>query len=341
MERSHRSQIFDKILKDVANGNAPRPRPRPPQSQPTPPPRPQVVNRDQVDTLRRRAEISFSRGEYEIALTEWQEAIEAAKASHVAPPEMVRLELSLGATLVKLERRDEAAAAYSRAEGILHSLNGPAAPELQLEVDLHRARLELAGGHFASAEKLYINSINRYEESEAGDRARLGRLYSELGQVYAEAEYLDTAIEIVLQALNIFENAKEPLYADQMRVFQQLASLAFKKNEMKAAESHLLEAYRIGQQSETVGNDELSKIEVTIGTIYAQLGDYNTASQWISNAIQRQEQETVQSWPLSLLHANLAMVNSQLNGGAQVPAPDCYWRSIDSQLTQMAKPETN
>ena len=338
IERSHRSQIFDKILKDVENGGSQRPRPRPPQKQPQQQQQPQKPKQNSVQDIaahREKAERAFARKDYETALADYQYALELSEHSDLDPVDLIRLHLAYGFTLQKLNRYEDSTNAYNRADSVLETIAGPAAQEIQVSVELHRARLEAACGEFSRAEKLYINAINRYEEHGSAEPLRLGRLYAELGRVYAEADYLDTAMEIVLQSLSILEDAKEPVFADQMKVFQQLANIAFKKNELKAAESHLLEAYRLGQQSDDVGNLDLSQIEVAIATVYAQLGDLETANQWLLNAIQRQEQEDAQQWPLSLLYVNLALIKGRQPEG-QDESLDCFWRSLGLQIGNLS-----
>ncbi len=331
-DRSHRSQIFDKIIKDLETGNKPR-RPKPPQRRD--PERPSSgTPQERIERLRENAESAFLRDDFELAEQNYREAVQLAETTPIDPVSKIRLHLAHGHTLQKLGRFDNARISYDQADIVLNTIQGPGSHELHVDVDLHRAALAQAQGDFSAAESCYIGAINRYEEQGTPNKARLAHLYSDLGRVYSEAGYLDSAVEIVLRSLNVLEDSGENHSLERVRIFQLLASIAFRKNELDAAESHLLEAYQLGQDVAEIGNRELSEIEVAVGTIYAHLGDFETAGEWFANAIRRQEQSDGSSLMLGMLYAQLALVQTQNSSREQ--APECFWRSIDQQLTNLS-----
>jgi len=331
-DRSHRSQIFDKIIKDLESGSKPR-RPKPPQRRdpgPSDAPGP-----DKIERLKENAENAFLRDDYELAEQNYREALQLTSTVQVEPVFKLRLHLAHGHSLQKLTRFDEARYSYDQADHVLAAIQGAGSHELHVDVDLHRAALAQAQGDFSAAESCYIGAINRYEEQGTPNKARLAHLYSDLGRVYAEAGYLDSAVEIVLRALNVLEDSGDLHSLERVRIFQLLASIAFKKNELDAAEGHLLEAYQLGQDVEEIGNRELSEIEIAVGTVYSHLGDFETAAEWFANAIKRHEQFDGSSWALGLLHANLAMILSRDDVNRQQTL-DHFWKSIDLQLTNLS-----
>lgn len=369
VERRRRSQIFDKILGEIeeTSGGGPPTPPKPPKrgfrksrpekpgpEKPEPPKevvadsKPQLPQLPKPPALSATAEYSqkkaaaeraSSAGDLRLAAHDFQQALELGARAGVDAAQLTRLQLEHADVLAKLSRNDDAKAALGRAEAMVHSVDGAAAHELRVLIDMQLGALALAMGEFSESERRHINAINRYEEHCTTDEVRLGRMYLDLGRVYFDADYIENAIEITLQAQHVFEGVKGDVRNELVAVYRQLAATSFKNGELESAVKHLLEAYRLATDASAANRRILTEIEITLATVYSHVGEYETAASWYTAAIEHQEQSNPRSkWPLSLLYANLALVQAR---GDLAPQSHCFNRSLDLQFTEMAMSPIN
>lgn len=381
VERRRRSQIFDKILSEDRDGgggspNPPRKPAKPPRGKrrkkdkggkkpesvetpaeepaaaeiekPVAPGKPQQPRPKGLSLTaeygqkKSAAERARAAGDHRDAALLYHQALDLALKAGVDATQQTRLHIEHADVLSKLGRDDEASNALVRAESTLGEISGAAEHELRVSIDLQIGSQALNRGDFSEAERRHINAINRYEEHCSPNDARLGRMYLDLGRVYFDAGYNDNAIEITLNALNVFESSKHDVRGDLVTVYRQLAGIAFKKGELEAAVKHLLEAYRLATDLATASNRRvLTEIEITLATVYSHVGEYETASSWFAAAIEHQEGSKPRSkWPLSLLYTNLALVQTR---GVGEPQSHCFTRSLDLQFAEMAmaRPSAN
>ncbi|MEM7010499.1 MAG: tetratricopeptide repeat protein [Verrucomicrobiota bacterium] len=350
VERQHRSQIFDKILsedREAQGGGGDGPKkskqrkeepkePNKPKAKGEKPqqPRPKGLSATaEYSQKKAAAERYRASGDHRAAAVNYQRALELAPKANVDSTQQTRLHIEHADVLGKLNRLDEAKAALERAEALLPSVTGAASHELRVSIDLQLGGQALYSGEFSEAERRHINAINRYEEHCSPNDSRLGRMYLDLGRVYFDALYLDNAIEITLNALNVFEHSKHDVREDMVALYRQLAAIAHRKGELEATVKHLLEAYRLATDSPNANRRVLTEIEITLGTIYSHVGEYETASSWYAAAIEHQEQSRPRSkWPLSLLYANYALVQAR---GAGEPESHSFDQSLTLQFTEM------
>ena len=327
LEREHRSKIFEKILKDMEEDRAARrSSKRNPKSLEVAP--------DELDSIRLKAERAAQHGDHATAAQEFERALKVAIRNSAANPiGLIELHLAHGANLQRCGDYPRAKEAFNRAQTIFESGASLSMNEQQVRIEEARGSLAFVSGDLNDATKHYLKAIQIYQEKCTVDMVRLAKLRSELGASYANSGDYDEALETVLEAVDAIESATQPSPENSMRLFKQLANIAFRKDEPNAAVNHLLEAYRHAQLADSPA--EMIELEVTLATVYTQHGEYETACQWYEAAISRQESmDSKARWPLSLLYASLAVVQS-LNHEEGV-AGDCFSRSLDLQLSHLA-----
>ncbi len=328
LDREHRSRIFDKILKDIEEGNNGK------RLQPREIGKTADVIPDQVESLRLKAERAARHGDHATAAQEFERALQiAARNSGSNPVGLIELYLAHVANLQQCGDYEKAGEALDRAQAVVDTGASISLSEQQVRIKAARGMLAFLLGDIEASEGHYVKALNLYEEACTVDAVRLAQLRSELGGVYSQAGLYDNALEIVLEAVAALEACSEPAPEDNMRLFKQLANIAFRKEESNAAVNHLLEAYRFAQEVDSP--TELIELEVTLATVYTQHGEYDTAREWYQAAISHQEKmEITARWPLSLLYSSLALVQSCTEQNAE--AVDCFARSLDLQLSHLA-----
>ncbi len=332
IERQHRTAILDRILNEDRDRSrlAERKRPaRPLLNGSTSAPIPSGTD---LQECRSRADRARKHGDFETAAQELDKAVRLANHTGSSnPAELIRLHLHLGSVLQQHGDCDAAEESFRKAEDLINGGFGPSLALERVDLDSHRALLAIAQGDPVTAERHLIDAINAYENDCEPEAARLTRLYLDLGTVYTEAEHFDKAMEIVLEGLAYLEESSDESPLEKMRMFQLLASIAFKKGELEATVRHLLEAYRFAQQIDS--QQGMVELEATLATVYTQHAHYETAAQWYETAIRRQQATNASArWPVSLLTANLAQVQAQFD---EPQATQTFTESVDLMLSYL------
>ena len=289
---------------------------------------------DEIDTIRLKAERAAQHGDHATAAQEFERALRVALRNSASNPiGLIELHLAHASNLQRCGDYEKAEEALDRAQAVLDAGASISMNDQQVKIEAARGLLAYVLRNTEVAEAHYVRAINLYEEACSVDPVRLAQLRSELGGVYSQASFFDNALEIVLEAVAALESSAETFPEENMRLFKQLANIAFRKEEPNAAVNHLLEAYRHAQEVDCP--TEMIELEVTLATVYTQHGEFETARQWYEAAISRQEDmESTAKWPLSLLYASLALVQSRTE--KEEAAGDCFSRSLDLQLSHLA-----
>ncbi len=329
LEREHRSRIFEKILKDMedqSNGVK--------KQKPAEPKKELRIGPDELNSIRIKAERAAKHGDHATAAQEFERALKVAVLNSSSNSiGLIELHLAHGANLQRCGEFAKAKEAFDKAQEVLEAGASISMSEQQVKIEAARGLLSFVLDDYQSAEAHYEKAIQVYENSCTVKPVRLAQLRSELGSVYAQISQYDKALEVVLEAVAVLEQAPDSTALENMRLFKQLANITFRKDEPNAAVNHLLEAYRHAQQVECP--TEMVELEVTLATVYTQHGEFETAKQWYEAAISRQEKmENSARWPLSLLYSSLALVQSYTEESQS--AVDCFSRSLDLQLSHLA-----
>ncbi len=328
LEREHRSRIFEKILKDMEESTATK--------RATPGQVAAALEKapDELNTIRLKAERAAQHGDHATAAQEFERALRlAAHYSGSNPIGLIELHLAHAANLEFCGDFKGAGKALDLAQGVLDSGASISMLDQQVRIEEARGFLCFITEDTSGAETHYTKAVEFFERSGVNDPIRLAQLRSELGAVYTQVGLFDKALGVVVEAVANLETAPGETSEQSMRLFKQLANIAFRKSEPNAAVNHLLEAYRHAQLVDCP--TEMIELEVTLATVYTQHGEYETARQWYEAAILRHEKlDTTARWPLSLLYSSLALV--QARNEETEASIDCFAKSLDLQLTHLA-----